>query len=86
MVDPIKLVVKPTTLDEVKESVVKLLEQTLKEANEGSITTIVMLIEYIDEDWADRISSTVNFSKAIGRLEITKQEWIDKYLRNRNNG
>jgi len=82
-VAPIKLVTNPTASEEVKESVVRLLRDTLTEAEAGQIDCVAIIIGRVDGQWLDRCSTTMCFSEAIGRLEITKQEWIEQYLRNR---
>lgn len=83
MSSPIALVTKPTAAAEVQESVVRLLRDTLAEAEAGKITTVIIIIAHADGQWTDRCSDTEHFSDAIGRIEITKQEWIAQYLRNR---
>jgi hypothetical protein len=84
MADPIKLVSKPTASDEVRESIIKVLRDTLNEAVAGEIRSVVVLAEYADGEWINRASDTLEFSKAIGRLEITKQEWVAQYLKNKD--
>lgn len=80
---PVKLVTKPTAADEVRESVTRLLRDTLAEAESGEIDCVAIIIGHTDGEWSDRCSTTTRFSEAIGRLEITKQEWIAQYLAER---
>jgi hypothetical protein len=79
----IKLVPGPTAKDDVRESVLRLLRKTLEEAEAGQVQSLTMIIEAPNGEWINRCSDTVKFSEAIGRLEITKQEWIDQYLKER---
>jgi len=77
----IKLVPPVSAKEEARQSVIKLLRKTLEEAEAGQLQSVVMIIESVDGTWADRASETIKFSEAIGRLEITKQEWIAQYLK-----
>lgn len=79
----VTLVTKPTADEEVRQSVVRLLQETLDEAVRGEIDTIVLILGHPDGDWSDKCSSTNKLSAAIGRLEITKHEWVVQYLKNR---
>ena len=83
MSSPLSLVVPPTASDEVRESVVKLLKETLADAEAGKIDTVIMILGHPDTEWSDRVSGTNRFSEAVGRLEITKQEWIAQYFRDK---
>lgn len=80
MTDILHLVTPAKASDEVRESVIRLLRKTLDEAEAGDIDSIAMIIAAPNGEWIDRFSDTVKFSEAIGRLEITKQEWISRYL------
>lgn len=74
-------VIPKKTIDaENKESVVRILKTTLEEAERGEIGTVIVIAEQPSGHWVNRTSNTVIFSEAIGRLEITKQEWIKAYL------
>lgn len=77
------LVPKPTANEEVRESVVRLLRWSLEQAEAGNVDTLIMILGHPDGEWSDKVSETVKFSEAIGRLEITKQEWIAQYLKGR---
>lgn len=83
MGSPIALVPKVKADDEVRESVTRLLKTSLDEAERGEIDTVIIILGHTDGEWSDRCSSTTKLSEAIGRLEITKQEWIAQYLRER---
>jgi hypothetical protein len=78
----IKLVTPPTAEDDVKASIIKLLETTLTEAKAGELRSIIIIAAHINNGWIDRASETLIFSEVIGRLEIMKQRWIKQYLDN----
>jgi hypothetical protein len=79
----VTLVSKPKASDEVRESVVRLLRESLEQAERGEVDTVIIILSHPDGEWSDRCSNTDKLSTAIGRLEITKQEWIAKYLKER---
>lgn len=79
----VTLVTKPTAAEEVRESVIRLLRKTLDEAEAGQIETVIIIGRAPDGEWINRASETNHFSDAIGRLEITKAEWIAQYLEQR---
>lgn len=70
----------PRAADDIKASVVKLLEELLVEAKAGDITELCILIQHADpREWSDRSSMTENIMGWVGRLELTKLDWIAKY-------
>ena len=76
----IALAPKLTADEEVKASVVKLLQTALAEAESGQIISVVILLGCVNGDWCNRTSESVNFSSCIGQLEITKHELIKQFL------
>lgn len=76
----LKLAPKPTVDEEVKANVVKVLRECLDMAERGEIDTVVVIMGLVNGEWVNRMSETLKYSEAIGRLEITKQEWVNKYL------
>ena len=82
---PIALVTKPSATDEVRESILRVLRETLAEAEAGNIDTVIMILGHPNGEWTDRTSGTNRFSDAIGRLEITKADWIKGHLARRDN-
>ena len=84
MTAPVALVPKPKAADEIRESVMRLLRDSLEQAERGEVDTVIIIVGHPDGDWTNKSSYTDKLSAAIGRLEITKQEWIEKYLRNRD--
>lgn len=80
MKEPLALVPKATASDEIRESVVKLLRKSLEEAENGDIVSVIMILRHPDGEWSDRCSATGAFSEDIGRLEITKQQWIARFF------
>lgn len=83
MSTPVTLVPKAKTTDDVRESVVRLLRDSLAQAEAGDVDTVIIILSHPDGEWSDRCSDTEKLSEAIGRLEITKQEWVSQYLKNR---
>jgi hypothetical protein len=83
-VTAITLVPKPKAADEVRESVLRLLRDSVAQAERGEVDTVIIILGHPDGQWSDRCSSTDKLSAAIGRLEITKQEWILQYLKHRD--
>jgi hypothetical protein len=81
---PVTLVPKPTAQDEVRESIISILRETLAEAEAGNIDTVIMLLSHPNGEWTNRSSGTNKFSEAIGRLEITKADWIKGHLGRRD--
>lgn len=72
---------KPAIPADIKESVVGILKARLAEAERGEIDTVIVLAHHTDKDWSESASGTDRFSEAIGRMEITKNAWIGRYLR-----
>jgi hypothetical protein len=79
----LSVVTPPTVATEIRETVIELLERRLEEARAGKVDTVVIICHYVDGDWSDCASSTEIFSDAIGRLEILKQDWVQRVLRQR---
>lgn len=77
----VTLAPKPTVEDEVRASVVELLSVRLAEAKAGDISTVVIITRSASGEWDDCASNTEHFSESVGRLEIIKHRWIEKYLR-----
>lgn len=80
MPEPLALVPKPTTQDEIRDSVLKLLRQSIEEAECGEIDCVFMILGHPDGEWAERFSDTDKFTSAIGRIEIAKIAWALRYL------
>lgn len=82
MVDKITnlhVVKPPRVADEIRQEVIELLEETLAEARAGEISEIMLIIQHPGKDWSQRSSDTMDgILKWIGRLEITKLDWIAK--------
>jgi hypothetical protein len=77
---PLTLVTPPSAAKEVQESIVRLLRRTLEEAERGEIDTVLIIASMPNGEWIDRASDTLKFSEAIGRLEITKLDWIKRHM------
>ena len=80
MAEIVPLVLAPTDQQEVQQSVVRVLENTLAFAKEGKIDSIIMLVSHGDGNWYPVMSESINFSRDIGRIEILKQQWIRDVL------
>lgn len=76
------LVTKPTLADEIKEGVVKLARTVLEDAEAGNASTLLVICVRPDGTWSREWSGTQEMAAMIGRLEITKQEWIAQYSKN----
>lgn len=74
------LIPKPTASDEVKQSVVDILETVLAEARAGEIVSLVVIAGHPDETWSEWQSCTEHSSAMIGRLEIAKFTRIKSLL------
>jgi hypothetical protein len=77
---PVTLIPKLKATDEVRESVVRLLRDSLEQAERGEVDTVIIILGNPDGTWTDRCSETRKLSEAIGRMEITKHEWIAQAL------
>ena len=80
MTTPISLVTKPSASAEIKADVVRLIKDALREAENGNVLSVVMIVRYADGTWGDNASATTHFPDTLGRLEILKYEWIKKYI------
>lgn len=72
---------KPTVADEVRASVVKVLEDALAEAKDGNVSSVLVIAVHPDGEWSDWQSATDRLSEMIGRIEIAKQKRISHILR-----
>lgn len=75
----VKLAPTPTLADEIRESVVKLARVVLEDAESGQASTLLVICVRPDGTWSREWSGTAEMAAMIGRLEITKQEWIASY-------
>lgn len=76
-----KLVTKPTLPDEIRAGILKLLATCVEDAQAGNVETMLVIAVRPDGTWSREWSGTLDMSSMIGRLEITKQEWIAEYSR-----
>lgn len=77
----VKLAPKPTLDDEIKEGAAKLARDVLADVEAGNVTTLLVIAVRPDGTWSREWSGTAEMAAMIGRLEITKQEWIAEYSR-----
>lgn len=78
----LKLVPPPAEDVAIREATVQLLAQALDEAKAGHIAEIVLLVLHPDGTWSDRTTQSLHFSEWIGRLEMTKLDWIKSHWEN----
>lgn len=71
---------KPTVSEEVKADVVMLLQKVLTEAQAGRVDCVFMAISHPDGTFSEAISKTLRFREMVGQIEVSKQNWIGKYL------
>jgi hypothetical protein len=74
----------PKAKASVQESVVRLLRESLEQAERGEVDTVIIILAHPDGRWSDHCSHTEKISESIGRLEITKVDWTLQYLRDRD--
>ena len=77
----VKLVAEPTLADDIKAGVVKLARAVLEDAEAGDASTLLVICVRPNGTWSREWSGTMEMAAMIGRLEITKQEWIAEYSR-----
>lgn len=75
----VELVPKPSLDDEIKNGAIKLARTVLEDVEAGNVTTLLIIAVRPDGSWSREWSGTVEMAAMIGRLEITKQEWIAEY-------
>ena len=71
----------PKVDDEINEDIIDILKESLVDAEAGKIQTIIVISTSPNGEWSHSMSGTDGITAAIVRLEITKQEWINRYIR-----
>ena len=74
----VTLTPKPTAAKEVQDNVVDILKTYLEKANKGEVNYVIVIAGFTDNTWTHDMSSTLDFPRAIGVVEIAKQEWIEE--------
>lgn len=74
-----KLVTKPSLPAEIKANIIRLLQVAMADAEAGNVSTMLVIAVRPDGTWSREWSGTEEMGAMIGRLEITKQEWIADY-------
>lgn len=77
----VQLVTPPSCSDEIKESIIKELTDMLAQAKRGEFSMVVVIFKRTAGKWGHYESGTLDFCEVIGRLEITKTEWINEFVR-----
>lgn len=73
------VVAPPSVPEEIRADVIRQLEKTLAEARRGEVAEVLLIIQRPDpEFWEQRSSDTQSILKWVGRLEVTKLDWIAK--------
>lgn len=75
----VELTPKPRLADEIRESALKLAREVVADIEAGNVTTLLVIAVRPDGSWSREWSGTPEMAAMIGRLEITKQEWIMEY-------
>ncbi len=81
MTAPISLVAKPTATEEVRASVIKVLQDALARAERGELESVVLILGSPAGGWLPAMSTTSKFAELIGRLEIAKQEFVLDFMK-----
>lgn len=79
MSDPVRLIPKQTAAEEIKADVISILREHLERAERGEFDGVVVICRRSDGSWCDERSALVQFSDAIGKLEIIKHDWIRQF-------
>ena len=58
------------------KNLVKILKKTVREAKNGEVSGLVLLVERHDGDWCHRGAGGNDIDARIGRLEIMKQDIV----------
>lgn len=74
-----KLATAPTASEEARRDTIDILQRLLAEAEAGEIESIIIIAKRVDGFWFHEQSSVTAFPDAIGRLEIVKASWIEKF-------
>lgn len=69
----VKLIPKPTSDEQTKQSIIACLEAALAEAKDGKLLGLVLVTKDID-GWGQRASHNLNLHEEIGALEVIKTE------------
>lgn len=72
----LSLTPKSTVSDEIRASVIDILEGALNEARNGNISSVLVIALHPNGEWSDLQSATAQLSKMIECIEIAKQKRI----------
>lgn len=78
----LRIVSPPTATEETRADVVTHLKRALAEAESGNVNEVLILMCHANGEWSNLSSRTESILKWVGRLEITKLDWIGLYKRN----
>jgi hypothetical protein len=69
----------PNASEQRRREVIAILEEALKEANEGFVDGVVLIALRTDGCWYPVSSSGPDFTSLVGKMEVFKQQLIAKY-------
>ena len=81
MAEILSLQPKASASDKDQQAVIAALEEALKLARTGEISSAVVILNRHDGLWQEIVTESGMITRDIGRLEIIKQKWITAYLR-----
>ena len=76
-----------TAKEELRAEVIALLRDALEQAEAGDVDEVLILMRHPgDDEWSNLASETLGFAAWIGRIEITKLDWIEQYREHHRDG
>jgi len=76
----VELAPKPSASDEAKADAAKIIDDLKAILDAGDFAEMVVIVKHINGHWSHHRTSTINTPEMVGRLSITAQDMIDKYL------
>ncbi len=77
---------KPTVADEIRARVVDDLREALKLAEAGEVAESIVIVRRLDGTWSHYWSGSVDVPEMIGRLEVMKWDWIQRFIAHQQEG
>ena len=76
----LKLVAPPTATDEIRQSIVGLLDHYLQRAQAGELASLCILATTVDGYFNEAMSGCESVTRVLGQLEVAKARWVAQYL------
>lgn len=76
MTDSIRLIPKPTVDEEIRASVIKLLQEAMADVEAGKVLGVIILSKEVEGTWYHRASGSISVREEIGAIEILKWDRI----------